>query len=140
MRREIVASSSPEAEFGFARAVVQDPFVFVSCVYGYDPFNMEMPEDVVQQTCNIWDSISGHIAAGRKRARGDRQDPHLHNRSGPWRTRSLHLRTHDGGPQTGLDAVRRAVADAPGNEGRYRGHGDVAAGPARDMKACPGRG
>ena len=44
----------------------QDPFVFVSCVYGYDPFNMEMPEDVVQQTCNIWDSISATFAAGPK--------------------------------------------------------------------------
>lgn len=61
MRRDIVAGSSPEAEYGFARAVVQDPFVFVSCVYGYDPFSMEMPEDVVQQTCNIWESISATL-------------------------------------------------------------------------------
>lgn len=61
MRRDIVAATSPEAEYGFARAVVQDPFVFVSCVYGYDPFSMKMPEDVVQQTCNIWDLISATL-------------------------------------------------------------------------------
>ncbi|HMB10783.1 Rid family hydrolase [Saliniramus sp.] len=61
MRRFITTTQSPEAEFGFARAVIQDPFVFLSCVYGYDPESMTMPEDVTQQTCNCWDSIAATL-------------------------------------------------------------------------------
>lgn len=61
MRRFITTTRSPEAEFGFARAVIQDPFVFLSCVYGFDPESMTMPEDVTQQACNCWDSIAATL-------------------------------------------------------------------------------
>lgn len=61
MRRFITTTRSPEAEFGFARAVIQDPFVFLSCVYGFDPESMTMPEDVTQQTSNCWDSIAATL-------------------------------------------------------------------------------
>ena len=61
MRRFITTTRSPEAKFGFARAVIQDPFVFLSCVYGFDPESMTMPEDVVQQACNCWDSIAATL-------------------------------------------------------------------------------
>lgn len=61
MRRFITTTRSPEAEFGFSRAVIQDPFVFLSCVYGYDPESMTLPEDVTQQACNCWDLIEATL-------------------------------------------------------------------------------
>ncbi len=61
MRRHLTTTHAPESEYGFARAVIQDPFVFLSCIYGYDPENMVMPDDVTQQTCNIWDSIAASL-------------------------------------------------------------------------------
>lgn len=61
MRRYVTTTRAPEAEYNFARAVIQDPFVFLSCVYGYDPESMIMPEDIAQQTSNIWDSITASL-------------------------------------------------------------------------------
>ncbi|MCC5978340.1 MAG: RidA family protein [Salinarimonas sp.] len=67
MRRFISTTRSPEAAFGFARAVIQDPFVFLSCVYGYDPESMTMPDDVTQQASNCWDSIAATLQGAESR-------------------------------------------------------------------------
>ncbi len=60
-RRHISTNSPFEAEYGYCRAVVQDPFVFVSGTTGYDYATMEIPDDVAQQTYNIWETISATL-------------------------------------------------------------------------------
>lgn len=56
-RRLITTNSAFEQAFGYSRAVVQDPFVFVAGTTGYDYAAMTLPEDVAEQTRNCWRTI-----------------------------------------------------------------------------------
>lgn len=55
MTRRLISTGSPfETTYGYSRAVVEPPFVFISGTTGYDYASMTMPEDVAQQTRNIF--------------------------------------------------------------------------------------
>lgn len=56
-RRLITTNSAFEQAFGYSRAVVQDPFVFVAGTTGYDYATMELPEDAAEQARNCWRTI-----------------------------------------------------------------------------------
>jgi enamine deaminase RidA (YjgF/YER057c/UK114 family) len=50
MKRQLVSSGSRfEAEIGYSRAVVQDPWVFVSGTTGFDYATMTIPEGLAEQ-------------------------------------------------------------------------------------------
>ncbi len=57
-RRRITTFSPFNADFGYSRAVIRHPFVYVSGTKGFAYPLLEMPEDVGQQTRNIWETIS----------------------------------------------------------------------------------
>lgn len=58
MTRQLISTGSPfEKAFGYSRAVVDGGFVFVSGTTGYDYTTMTMPEDVAEQTRNIFKTI-----------------------------------------------------------------------------------
>ena len=58
MTRQLLSSGSPmEKAYGYSRAVVQDPWVFMAGTTGYDYETMHIPDDVVQQTRNCWKTI-----------------------------------------------------------------------------------
>jgi enamine deaminase RidA (YjgF/YER057c/UK114 family) len=51
MSRQLISSGSAfEAQMGYSRAVVVDPWVFVAGTTGFDYSNMTISEDIVQQT------------------------------------------------------------------------------------------
>ena len=55
MARRLISSGSRfEREYGYSRAIVQGPWVFVSGTTGYDYASMTMPADVVAQTRASW--------------------------------------------------------------------------------------
>jgi enamine deaminase RidA (YjgF/YER057c/UK114 family) len=56
-RRLISTGSAFETAFGYSRAVVQDPFVFVAGTTGYDYATMTLPEDPAEQARNCWRTI-----------------------------------------------------------------------------------
>jgi enamine deaminase RidA (YjgF/YER057c/UK114 family) len=56
-RRLITTDSAFEQAFGYSRAVVQEPFVFVAGTTGYDYKTMALPEDVAEQARNCWRTI-----------------------------------------------------------------------------------
>lgn len=59
MTRRLITTGSPfEMAYGYSRAVVDGDMVFVSGTTGYDYATMTMPEDVAQQTRNIFATIS----------------------------------------------------------------------------------
>ncbi len=47
---------------GHARALIQDPFVFVTNTTGFDYVRMNIADDVVDQTLNAWNVISNVLA------------------------------------------------------------------------------
>ena len=47
---------------GHSRALIQDPFVFVTNTTGFDYVTMDIAEDVVEQTMNAWNVISNVLA------------------------------------------------------------------------------
>jgi enamine deaminase RidA (YjgF/YER057c/UK114 family) len=60
MTRRLISTGSPfEKAFGYSRALVQGPWVFVSGTTGYDYTTMTMPTDVAEQTRNCWKTIEG---------------------------------------------------------------------------------
>lgn len=62
MTRQTISSGSPfEAEIGYARAVVQDGWVFVSGTTGYDYETMEMPASVAAQCRNALATIEAAL-------------------------------------------------------------------------------
>jgi enamine deaminase RidA (YjgF/YER057c/UK114 family) len=62
MTRQLLSSGSPmEKIYGYSRAVVQDPWVFMSGTTGYDYETMQIPDDVVQQTRNCWKTIEHYL-------------------------------------------------------------------------------
>ncbi len=59
MSRQLISTGSPfEAQFGYSRAVIEGDMVFVSGTTGYDYATMVLPEDVAQQTRNIFRTIA----------------------------------------------------------------------------------
>jgi enamine deaminase RidA (YjgF/YER057c/UK114 family) len=62
MTRRLLSTGSPmEKAFGYSRAVVQEPWVFVAGTTGYDYAAMTMPEDVAQQARNGWRTIAATL-------------------------------------------------------------------------------
>jgi enamine deaminase RidA (YjgF/YER057c/UK114 family) len=58
MTRRLLTTGSPfETAFGYSRALVQGPWVFVSGTTGYNYARMAMPDDVAEQTRNCWATI-----------------------------------------------------------------------------------
>lgn len=47
---------------GHSRALIQDPFVFVTNTTGFDYVRMDIADDVVDQTVNAWNVISNVLA------------------------------------------------------------------------------
>src|SRR4051812_49867453 len=59
MPRRLITTGSPfEKAFGYSRAVVQDPFVFVAGTTGYDYATMTLPESAAEQARNCWSTIA----------------------------------------------------------------------------------
>ena len=51
MTRRLISTGSPfEQKYGYSRAVVQGPWVFVAGTTGYDYARMAMPADIAAQT------------------------------------------------------------------------------------------
>src|SRR3954449_10702921 len=64
MPRRLITTGSPfEKAFGYSRAVVQDPFVFVAGTTGYDYATMTLPEDPAEQARNCWRTIESVLRA-----------------------------------------------------------------------------
>ncbi len=57
-RRHISTGSPFELKGGYSRAVVQEPWVFVSGTTGYDYTKMVLPEGVTAQTHQCFNTIS----------------------------------------------------------------------------------
>ena len=63
MTRRLLTTDSPfERAFGYSRALVQGPWVFVSGTTGYDYARMVMPDDPVEQARNCWATIEAGLA------------------------------------------------------------------------------
>jgi len=63
MTRKHISSGSPfEDQIGYARAVVDDDWVFVAGTTGYDYDTMSMPEDVAVQAENTLNTIAAALA------------------------------------------------------------------------------
>lgn len=62
MRRLISQGSTFEREIGYSRAVVDDPWVFVSGTTGFDYSTMEIADDVVTQTRQALANIAAALA------------------------------------------------------------------------------
>jgi enamine deaminase RidA (YjgF/YER057c/UK114 family) len=66
-RKLISSGSSFEADIGYSRAVVQEPFVFVAGTTGFDYVTMEISEDVAEQAAQALRNIEaalGQAGAG----------------------------------------------------------------------------
>jgi enamine deaminase RidA (YjgF/YER057c/UK114 family) len=62
MTRQLLSSGSPmEKIYGYSRAVVHDPWIFMAGTTGYDYETMQVPDDVVQQTRNCWKTIEHYL-------------------------------------------------------------------------------
>jgi enamine deaminase RidA (YjgF/YER057c/UK114 family) len=58
MSRRLISTGSPfERRFGYSRAVIDGDLVFVSGTTGYDYATMTLPEDVAEQTRNIFRTV-----------------------------------------------------------------------------------
>ena len=59
MTRRLLTTGSPmEKAYGYSRAVVQEPWIFVAGTTGYDYAAMAMPEDVAEQARNAFGTIA----------------------------------------------------------------------------------
>ena len=57
--RKLVATNSPfEKLYGYSRAVIDEPFAFVSGVVGYEEGTATLPADIRRQTRNCWRIIA----------------------------------------------------------------------------------
>src|SRR3954447_5812220 len=85
-RRLITTGSAFEQAFGYSRAVVQEPFVFVAGTTGYAYATMLLPEDAAEQARNCWRTIETVLRdAGASLAEIGRRDL---LRDGPRRCRA----------------------------------------------------
>lgn len=63
MPRRLISTGSPfEKAFGYSRAVVEEPFVFVAGTTGYDYATMLLPDDAGEQARNCWATIAKVLA------------------------------------------------------------------------------
>ncbi len=62
MRRRIASGSPLEAEYGYARAVVDGEWVFVSGTTGFDYTTMTISTDVAEQAAQAFRNISAALA------------------------------------------------------------------------------
>jgi enamine deaminase RidA (YjgF/YER057c/UK114 family) len=60
-RRLLSTGSSMEKAYGYSRAVVQGPWVFMAGTTGYDYEANVVPADVAQQTRNCWKTIERYL-------------------------------------------------------------------------------
>jgi enamine deaminase RidA (YjgF/YER057c/UK114 family) len=61
--RRLISTGSPfEREFGYSRALVQGPWVFVSGTTGYDYARMTLPEGAAEQARAAWATIAGVLS------------------------------------------------------------------------------
>jgi len=59
MTRRLISTGSPfEKTFGYSRAVIDGDMIYVSGTTGYDYATMTMPDDVVEQTRNIFKTVA----------------------------------------------------------------------------------
>lgn len=62
MTRRLISTGSPmERAYGYSRAVVQGPWIFVAGTTGYDYAAMTMPQDAVEQARNAWRTIDAAL-------------------------------------------------------------------------------
>jgi enamine deaminase RidA (YjgF/YER057c/UK114 family) len=62
MTRRLLSTGSPmEQAYGYSRAVVQDPWVFLAGTTGYDYVTMTMPEDPAEQARMCWRTIASAL-------------------------------------------------------------------------------
>lgn len=62
MIRKLLSTGSPmEKAYGYSRAVIQGPWIFMAGTTGYDYAAMAMPEDVAEQTRNCWKTIEKYL-------------------------------------------------------------------------------
>jgi len=63
--RRLISTGSPfERDYGYSRAVIDEPFAFVAGTTGYDYAAMTMPEDVADQARNCWRTIGKALTDG----------------------------------------------------------------------------
>ena len=63
MTRRLISTGSPfERAFGYSRAVVEPPFVFVAGTTGYDYATMRLPDDAAEQAQQCWRTIATALA------------------------------------------------------------------------------
>ncbi len=64
--RTLISTGSPfEKTMGYSRAVVQGDWCFVSGVTGYNYTTMEMPELIVEQASNCFETIAKVLAEAK---------------------------------------------------------------------------
>ncbi len=63
MKKLISSGSAFEDQFAYSRAVVDDPYVFVSGTTGYDYTNMTISPDVAVQTAQCFENIKAALSA-----------------------------------------------------------------------------
>ena len=61
-RRLISTGSKFERAYGYSRAIVEDPFVFVAGTTGYDYRTMTVPDDPAAQARAAWATIAAALA------------------------------------------------------------------------------
>ena len=62
MTRRLLSTGSPmEQAYGYSRAVVQGPWVFLAGTTGYDYATMTMPESPADQARNGWRTIASAL-------------------------------------------------------------------------------
>jgi enamine deaminase RidA (YjgF/YER057c/UK114 family) len=65
MQATLISTGSPfEKVMGYSRAVVKGPWCFVSGVTGYDYATMIMPEGIVEQARNCFNTIEWALGQG----------------------------------------------------------------------------
>jgi len=69
MPRRLISTGSPfETAFGYSRAVVQEPFVFVAGTTGYDYATMTLPEGAAEASPQL---LAHHRGGARRRGARD---------------------------------------------------------------------
>jgi enamine deaminase RidA (YjgF/YER057c/UK114 family) len=62
MRRRLSGAAEYERRYGYSRAVIDDPFIFISGTTGLDYATLNVEGDVAQQTRRAWENIAAVLA------------------------------------------------------------------------------
>lgn len=62
MRRRLSGAPEYERRYGYSRAVVDDPFIFIAGTTGLDHTTLNVEGDVAQQTRRAWEHIAAVLA------------------------------------------------------------------------------